>query len=277
MALIAVENAGFSYGRQVVFDDLSFKADAGEVFCLLGPNGCGKTTLLDCILGFHRLRSGSIHIMGKDAGRIRSGQVARSVAYVPQSHKQTFPYTVREIVTMGRAVHLGPFGVPSEGDAGLAADALNRIGAYHLIDKPYTQLSGGETQLVMIARALVQETPAIIMDEPTSHLDFKYELAILELIVDLVQNDRLLILMATHFPNHAFFFESQGIKTSAAFLSAGRFLSVGSPGQVVTAHQLRAIYGVNARVIAVDRGSANRLKQIIPLSTAGKIGTEHSA
>lgn len=267
MSLVAVKDASFSYGSQGIFERISFSVGPGEIFCLLGPNGCGKTTLLDCILGFHRLRSGNISIMGKDSGSFRPGRIARQIAYVPQRHEPTFPYTVREIVTMGRAAYLGLFQTPSQADRRMADEALERIGIQHLRNRPYTQLSGGETQLVMIARAMVQQTPVVILDEPTAHLDFHYELVIMEVITGLVKNGGLAIIMATHFPNHAFYFQNNGVNTSIALLHEGVFLAVGSPEGVLDEDKLRRLYGVNASVISLDTGSGGPMKHIVPLST----------
>lgn len=265
--VISVHEASFSYGTQSIFSGLSFSIHAGEIFCLLGPNGCGKTTLLDCILGFHRLHGGTITVMGREIRSLRPGRIARSLAYVPQKHEPTFPYTVREIVTMGRTAYLGMFGAPSSADRRLAEEALETIGIEHLKDRPYTQLSGGETQLVMIARALVQQTPVIVMDEPTAHLDFRYELAIMEIMTQLVRKGGLSIVMATHFPNHACYFQNNGIETSVALFNEGRFLSVGRPESVLNEEMLRRLYGVNTAVISLHTESGGRMKHIVPVST----------
>jgi iron complex transport system ATP-binding protein len=267
MPLVDITDASFSYGVQNVFSNLSFSVNAGEIFCLLGPNGCGKTTLLDCILGFHRLRSGSISIMGKDSGSFRPGQIARSIAYVPQRHERTFPYTVREIVTMGRAAYLSMFEAPSQSDRRIADEALERIGIRYLKNRPYTQLSGGETQLVMIARALVQQTPVVILDEPTAHLDFRHELVIMEVISGLVKTSGLAIIMATHFPNHAFYFQNSGINTRIALLHEGGFLSIGPPESVLNEDSVKKLYGVNASVISLETDRGGILRHIVPLNT----------
>lgn len=266
MPLIEVRDAAFSYGAQSIFNNISFSVTPGEIFCLLGPNGCGKTTLLDCILGFHRLRSGSIHVGGRDARSYRPGKIARHLAYVPQLHERAFPYTVREIVLMGRAAYLGMFEAPSQEDRRLADEALERIGILHLGDRPYTHLSGGETQLVMIARALVQETPVVILDEPTAHLDFRYELVIMEVITELVKAGNLSIIMATHFPNHAFYFQNNGVGATVALFHEGTFLAKGPPEDVLDEERLKILYGVNASVISLNT-DGHSMKHIIPLRT----------
>lgn len=267
MALISVTNASFGYGSKKVFDRISFSVAKGEIFCLIGPNGCGKTTLLDCLLGFHVLRSGTLFIDGKDARHFRKGHLARSIAYVPQNHERAFPYTVKEIVVMGRSAHLNFLASPSKMDSQIAEHALDCIGVGHLSERPYTQLSGGELQLVMIARAITQQAPVIVMDEPTAHLDFRYELMVLEVMCELVKKNKLSIIMATHFPNHAFYFQNNGIETTVALLHDTRFLAVGTPEAILDETRLRQLYGVNARLIDLKIDRDTTLKHIIPIST----------
>ncbi len=266
MHLVDVHDASFSYGAHRVFEKVSFTVDQGEIFCLLGPNGCGKTTLLDCILGFHACESGSISICGLSSKQRRPAHTARYMSYVPQKHESTFPYRVIDVVTMGRAPYLGIFQAPSRRDFRIAGEALERLGIAHLGNRPYTQLSGGETRLVMIARALVQQTPIIIMDEPTAHLDFHYELLIMEVITGLVRDNGISVIMATHFPNHAFYFQNNRVNTTAALLHNGSFLSVGSPDEVIDTEHLKSLYGVDTRIIALN--TPGTMKHIIPLRTA---------
>jgi iron complex transport system ATP-binding protein len=272
MSLVSVRDVSFAYAAKPVFNRISFSVEKGEIFCLIGPNGCGKTTLLDCILGLHQFNSGTLELMGKKAARRKPRKIARTMAYVPQVHERTFPYTAREIVTMGRAVHLGFFQSPSRKDGRLADEAMARIGIRHLSQRPYTQLSGGEVQLVMIARALVQQTPIIIMDEPTAHLDFRYELVIMETISALIKEKHLSVIMATHFPNHAFYFQSKQIRTSIALFHKGSFLAVGDPESVIDKTKLETLYGINADVISLTNSEGKTMKHIIPLNTT----TPHS-
>jgi iron complex transport system ATP-binding protein len=140
---------------------------------------------------------------------------------------------------MGRASYIGMFDSPDEEDIAIAKQALAMVGITRLQDRRYTQLSGGEGQLVMVARALAQQTPLIVMDEPTSHLDFKHEMVIMETIVHLVRNAGLSILMATHFPNHCFYFENNGVVTRAALMSNGKFLEVGRPEEVLSEDNMK--------------------------------------
>jgi iron complex transport system ATP-binding protein len=267
MPLIEAKNISFGYDQHDVFQNINFRVKKGEIFFLLGPNGCGKTTLLDCVLGLLKPRSGSILVNGTNISDIRPEAIAKQIAYVPQSHEKTFPYKVIDIVLMGRASYIGLFGTPSEEDISIAEEALELVGIRRLKDRRYTQLSGGEGQLVMIARALAQKTPLVVMDEPTAHLDFKHELVIMETIVELVKETGLAILMATHFPNHAFYFENNNISTRVAMMNQGNFLAVGSASEVLSEENLKLLYNINARVVSYAINENQELRQVIPVST----------
>ncbi|NLW90140.1 MAG: ABC transporter ATP-binding protein [Syntrophomonadaceae bacterium] len=268
MHLLELNDAGFTYPQQrdAVFSSINLRVDRGEIFCLLGPNGCGKTTLLDCILGIHRLDQGRIKVNGEDARHFRPGEIAKHVAYVPQRHENTFPYTVIDMVKMGRAVYTGRFSSPSDIDKEQAKKALEIVGMMHMRHRPFTQLSGGEAQLVMIARALAQQTSLIIMDEPTAHLDFKHEMLVMETIVKLVRETDMSVLMATHFPNHTFYFENRDIPIRVALMHDHTFLESGKPTEVLREDNIGRIYRVKARLaeFAMEEGS---LRQLIPLRT----------
>lgn len=267
MSLIELKGASFGYGHEDIFRDINFNIGKGEIFCIIGPNGCGKTTLLDSILGILKLRRGDILINGCSIQNMRPHEIARQIAYIPQVHTKTFPYTVLDVVLMGRAAYTGIFSSPCEEDVDIAEEALGLVGLKGLKDRPYTQLSGGEGQLVMIARALAQKTPLMIMDEPTSHLDFKHELTVLETVVQLINDTRLSIIMATHFPNHAFYFENNNIKTSVALMDQKTFSLVGRPAEIISEDNLMMLYKISAKVVACSIGNGAELKQIIPIST----------
>jgi len=267
MPLIEVRNATFGYNSRSIFEQISFEVNQGEVFCLLGPNGCGKTTLLDCLLGYLQLRGGEIILNGSNIDRIRPEELARQIAYVPQIHEKTFPYKVLDVVLMGRASYVGIFSAPDEEDVAIAEEALEMVGISRLKDRRYTQLSGGEGQLVMVARALAQRTPLIVMDEPTAHLDFKHELVIMEKTVELVREKGISVMMATHFPNHAFYFENNGLPTRVALMNGGDFLALGEPACVLTEENMGLLYDVRTRIVSCDLDSDRKLKQVIPIST----------
>lgn len=265
--LLEARKLRFSYPQHPVLEDISFAIHPGELFCLLGPNGCGKTTLLDCILGWLSPQEGEVLLNGKPLKGDSPQHIAKHLAYVPQCHEKTFPYKVLQIVLMGRASYLGMFSSPSAEDIAIAEQALDIVGISHLKNRPYTQLSGGEGQLVMVARALAQKTPLIVMDEPTAHLDFKHEMVILETIVHLVKNTGLSVLMATHIPNHCYYFENNMIPTRVALMKENKFLAVGKPCEILSEPNLEQLYNVRTRVVNCGFENGHELKQVIPIST----------
>lgn len=267
MALVDIRDAAFSYGDKEVFSGLSFKLEAGEICCIIGSNGCGKTTLLDCLLGIHSIQSGKIQVAGKNISCYRYHELARQIAYVPQIHEKTFPYKVLQAVVMGRTAYTNFFSSPGKEDEEIAMNCLEMVGIGHLADQPYTQISGGEMQLVMLARALAQDTEIIFMDEPTAHLDFKNELLFLETVAELVRTKGVSVLMATHMPNHSFYFENKGLDISVAMMSNGRIETKGRPCDVLTEESLRRIYQIDARLMTHTFEDGSKLKQIVPLST----------
>ncbi|MDI9476065.1 MAG: ABC transporter ATP-binding protein [Natronincolaceae bacterium] len=264
--IVQVKNASFSYGEKRVFSDISFYVKPKEVLCIIGPNGCGKTTLLDCVLGVLKLKQGEVLIDQKNLENIKPGQLAEKVAYVPQVHRRTFPYMVKDIVLMGRAHRTNIFSSPDKEDMGIANEAMEKVGISHLAEEPYTQISGGQCQLVMVARALAQQPEIIIMDEPTSHLDFKNELMVLETVVDLIKQNNISVIMATHFPNHAYYFETNNVLTTLALMNNEKFEKVGSPQQILNEENIRKIYGVDSKVLNYNIDKTTLIRQIVPLS-----------
>lgn len=265
MALIEARGAGFKYGENIIFQDVSFAVQPGEIFCLLGPNGCGKTTLLDCLIGSKKLDSGTILLNGKDIGALRAEDMAKGMAYVPQHHHKSFPYTVEEIVIMGRASFVGLFSLPQPVDYEFVDSILADLGLYDLKQRPYTQISGGQLQLVMIARALAQNTQLLIMDEPTSHLDFKHEIALLDMIARIVREKGIAVVMASHFPNHVFYLENQGVSVKAALMSRQTLCYCGQPSEVITPDTLEEVYEVVTRIITYPGTKGGLGKHIVPL------------
>ncbi len=247
--LLRVENLAFSYGRRQVFRDVSFSVPAGQIVCLMGPNGCGKTTLLDNIMAIHRPDQGSITLLGKPLHAYKRHEIASEIAYVPQIHDVHFPYTVREVVMLGRTAYTGLFGEPDEEDEAVCLAAMRRVGVDRFADQPYSRLSGGEIKLVLLARALGQQTRLILMDEPTAHLDYRNELLFLETIASLVAKERISVLMATHSPEHAFYFAGLGTETRAAMFKDGTIFAYGDPEEVITEAALEQVYGVKARIV----------------------------
>ena len=169
---LRVEKLSFGYGRMIVGNDVSFTLDAGEVLCLLGPNGAGKTTLFKTILGLVPPLGGTVMADGAAIHQWSRQSLARVFGYVPQAQLGFFPFTIREVVLMGRTARIGLFGTPSARDGEIADELLRLLNIDNLADRPYTDVSGGERQLALIARALAQEPQVLVMDEPTASLDF---------------------------------------------------------------------------------------------------------
>jgi iron complex transport system ATP-binding protein len=262
---VEVVNASYGYTEASIFEGLHLAVDQGQLFCLFGPNGCGKSTLLRCLTGVLRLKSGEVYIHGERLSKLSPGQMARQVAYVPQIHERSFPYTVRQFVLMGRTPYVSLFSAPSKQDVAVCEEAIHTVGMQNYLDTPYTQLSGGELQLVVMARALAQGAPLIVMDEPTSHLDFKNDLAVLELIVRLVKEKGLTVLIATHFPNHAFYFENNGLPVVAGLMTDRQVAITGLPSQVLTEDNMRQIFRIDSKLISFEIPSDGICKQLIPL------------
>ncbi|HOB86421.1 MAG TPA: ABC transporter ATP-binding protein [Bacillota bacterium] len=266
MALIEMEKATFAYDDQPVFKDIDLQVDEGDIFCLFGPNGCGKSTLIHCLLGIARLNSGTVRLCGKDINKMKREEIARVLAYIPQLHEKPFPFKVIDVVLMGRASHKGFFSTPKASDLAVAEEALAKVGLLKYKDRPYTQISGGETQLVLVARALAQKTPVLVMDEPTSHLDFRNELKFLETIAQLAEETRITVIMATHFPNHAFYFETGNSKTKIALMNNQRFTVQGSPSEVLNEANMLQTFNIKSAVVNFPWESGH-VKQIVPLKT----------
>jgi iron complex transport system ATP-binding protein len=265
--LMEMRDGAFSFGPSLIFRQVNFQIAKGEVFCLLGPNGCGKTTLIDCVLGIHRLDRGKIFLKGRPRAGHSSRETARIMAYVPQRHDRYFSFSVLDLLLMGRTPYTPFYSSPGGPDIDRARNVLETFGLSHLMDRDYTRLSGGETQLVMILRALIQDTPVIIMDEPTAHLDFRHELMVLETLVRLVRERHLALVMATHFPNHAFYFENAGIPVQVGFMGGRTVHLSGSPSQALTETNLARFYHVETSVITHILPGKGPMMQIVPIRT----------
>ncbi|MCB6993053.1 ABC transporter ATP-binding protein [bacterium 210820-DFI.6.37] len=263
MALLEVKNAAFTYDeKRMILEDVNFTVEEGEILCVIGPNGCGKSTLIDCILGLNKLKSGQILVEGEDLSALKPKEFAEHVAYVPQGHKTTFAYTVLDVVTMGRTYAARMFAPPGEEEKAIARAALKQVGLEGFEDREYTKLSGGELQLVIIARAIAQQSKIMVMDEPTAHLDFTHELTVMEVIADLVKNRNRSIIMATHFLNQAYYLENAGVNTKVALFSGKNFARMGKPSDILTEENLESTFNIITEI--VNDGSGVR-KYILPL------------
>lgn len=234
---LAFENIVFSYGDQEALHGVSAQVEAGRITALFGPNGSGKTTLLRCLAGLTRPDSGTIRVQGRDLRRLSPKQVGRLVSYVPQEHGVSFGFTVEEVVLMGRTPYLGGIQGPSPADYQAAETAIDAVGIGEIREKPYTDLSGGQRQLVLIARALAQQSPVIIMDEPTSALDFKNQILVWKQLCALRQGGKT-VLVCTHDPNHVLWFCDDVL-----VLQAGKLLAGGSVQERMTQELMETLYG----------------------------------
>ena len=249
---LQVQKLAYGYPGRRIGSDVSLELNAGEVLCLLGPNGSGKTTLFRTLLGLLPLQDGTVMLDDRDLHRLERDELARLVSYVPQAHGAFFPYTVREVVLMGRTAHFGLFAAPSARDRGAAQDAIRRMGIDHLADAIYTRISGGERQLALIARALAQEARMVVMDEPTANLDLGNRVQVLERIRALAA-DGIGVLLSTHDPDQAFVCADR-----VAMLHNGGLLACGITEAVMTPVQLQQLYGVEVVVSEVVLGQGKR-------------------
>jgi len=264
--MIKAKKVSFAYDQKNIFSDVSIELNQGEIICLIGPNGVGKSTFLDCILGFHTIKEGHIIIGQKDIKEYKVKKLARQISYVPQIRSQTFSYTVEDMVLMGRTSHLGVFEQPTEEDYKKVKWAINLVGLKGFEKRAFNSLSGGESQLVIIARALAQESPAIIMDEPTAHLDFHHELMILETIAKLVKENNISVIMATHFPNHSFYFERLGIPTRVGILHDGKLIAIGKPEEVINQENLKKAFHIDSEMVKINIDQTHQY-HMVPLKT----------
>jgi len=259
---LEIKNLRFSYGGQDVLRDISFLAGTGEIIAVLGPNGVGKSTFFQCLLGYLKPKSGEILLEGKRPDQMSRAELARAAAYIPQSASPVFNYTVLEMVTMGMASQLKLLRSPGPDQEARAMDALRSLGIAHLARRGCNQVSGGERQLMMLARALVQDAKMLVMDEPTANLDYGNSFRVMERIRAL-GSAGYTVLFSTHEPNQAFRYASRVLA-----LKGGCVLADGSPGDTLTEEALSALYGIPVAVRGVTlKGAPFRVS--IPYERGG--------
>jgi len=242
-AILSAHALAYGHPGRTLGRDITLEVETGEVLCVLGPNGGGKTTLFRTLLGLLPAHGGAITLNGRPLADCTATERARVMAYVPQAGNSYFAFAVREVVLMGRTAHLGLFAAPGAIDIAAADAALAELNIAHLADKPFTHISGGERQLVLIARALAQESPLLVMDEPTASLDFGNQALMLNEILRLRASGRS-VLFCTHNPDHAL-----RCADRALLLHRGSVLALGAPREVVTAANLQVLYGVEVQLI----------------------------
>ncbi|BAT59786.1 putative ABC transporter ATP-binding protein [Variibacter gotjawalensis] len=240
---LAAEKLSFGYSARVVGRDVTLSIESGQVLALLGPNGGGKTTLLKTMLGLLPPKSGSVSLDGTPLDTISIGERARSIAYVPQVHHAAFAFTAMQVVMMGRTAHGGLFARPTNHDRDVAAAMLERLGIAHLADHPTNMISGGERQLVLIARALAQEPRYVVLDEPTASLDFGNQGKVMRQI-RLLAESGLGVLFTTHDPNQALRHADK-----VALLRDGHVTAMGDVSAVLSGETLEQLYGASVETV----------------------------
>jgi len=254
MSGVKVKELTFGYDEKLVLDHLSFEVSKGEILAILGPNGSGKTTLLKC-LNMLLKPKGSFLIESFDISKLNRKEIAKFVGYVPQMHSPAFPYKVIDVIVSGRTPYLG-FSTPTKQDYDYAYNVLNKLGLKHLVGKPYTQLSGGELRLVLIAKALVQQPKVLLLDEPTSHLDLKNRRLVLKILTEITSED-ITVIMSEHDPNIASIFSDKIL-----LMCNGKVVGYGRPRNVLNKENIAKVYGVD--VVIMERGE---YRYIFPIVT----------
>jgi iron complex transport system ATP-binding protein len=241
--MLKIQSISVSYGTRRILHDISLDVQSGEVLALIGPNGAGKSTLIRAASGVIPY-TGHVRTNGDDFASLTYIQRARYIATVPQAVSLPPAYTVWETVLLGRTPYLGFLGQPSEKDEGIARQALTRVSALPFVDRRVGELSGGEQQRVLLARALCQSTPILLLDEPTAHLDLQYQVGLLELVSDLAHKDKLAVLVALHDLNLAAHYADR-----IALMVAGNIKAMGKPKDVLQAELIQEAYCLPVQVV----------------------------
>lgn len=247
--MLSVNSLSYSYGQSAVLHDISFELKKGELMSVIGPNGVGKSTLFKCILGILPDYSGTITVDGRDMLRLSRREKAAAVAYIPQIHRPTFGYTVLDTVLMGIARQINTLSQPKREHLDIAREAISRVGADSLAERDFARLSGGEQQLVLIARAIAQRSGVLVMDEPTSALDYGNQLRVLDLVRELA-DEGYSVLLSTHNPQHALSYGD-----SVLALNSGSTAAYGVPAETLNRELIRTLYRVDAEFMESENGS----------------------
>ena len=243
---IRVENLSFAYKKELILDDVNFDIGKDTLLCVLGKNGAGKSTLFKCMLGVLKPKKGNIFTDGISVSKLSSKEISRKIAYIPQVHTPHFNYTVIDVVIMGMASKIGRFSVPKEEDYAKAMEILEYLNISDLAGRGYLDISGGERQLVLIARAMLQDAKILIMDEPTSNLDYGNQIRVMQKIQKL-SKEGYIVILSTHNPQHSLIFCDK-----ALILKNGKVISYGDTKDTVKADVLKKIYKIDIDIKEVD-------------------------
>ena len=261
--VLEIDGISAGYDKAQVLRDVSFGVHDGEIVALLGPNGCGKTTLLRVIGKLLEPTGGTVRLMGQDVLRMDQAELSKTVASVAQGHRTTFPFTALDILLTGRMPYVSVFSSPDADDVRFCREVLEWFGIGHLEKKPITTLSGGERQLVMIARALAQEPRVLLLDEPTTYLDLRNQVKVLDTIREQARAQDLTVLMTIHDPNQAFAYADRAVLMRKLTAHEGadpdtmeqprhvttNTIASGEPAEVLTPGNVQEAYGVTVDVI----------------------------
>lgn len=239
--MIEINHLYFSYGAHTVLHDVSCAVKPGRMTFLIGQNGAGKSTLFRCMLGQLHAQKGEVLLNRRASSQYTIREMAQYAAYVPQASNPVFSYPVKQVVLMGRSAYTTLFSAPSKADEAIAQQALERLGIAHLAEQGFANISGGEQQLVLIARALAQQGQVLLMDEPTASLDYGNQLKVLMQVKKLCR-EGMSVLISSHNPQHALWFADEIIA-----LDQGRIAAAGDTKTVMTPELMRRLYGVEVR------------------------------
>ncbi len=242
--MIRFEEITLAYQKQTVLENVNLCIEKGKITTLLGPNGSGKTTLLSSINGIVKPVNGEIYINGIDVLKLKTRELSRIIATVPQLYNGSFNFTVYDMILLGRSPHIGY--LPKKKDKDKADEVIELIGIGHLRNKQLNRLSGGERQLVMIARAIAQETEIMLLDEPTSYLDLKNQLKVLSLVKYINQTQNVTCVMTLHDPNQALMYSD-----NIVMFNKGK-IQTGNLKEMITVEQILDVYGVEAEVVNIS-------------------------
>ena len=257
--IFRVENGCFGYKENQILKKISFTVGNGEVLSVLGSNGVGKTTLLKCMMGLLKWNSGHSYVDDQEISQMKHKDFWQKIAYVPQAKGAAFGYSALDMVTLGRSAHLGTFAQPGKEDRKAAEEAMEEIGITYLRDKLCTEMSGGELQMVLIARALTIAPSMLVLDEPESNLDFKNQLIILETIQKLSKNRGISAIVNTHYPEHAL-----KISDKALLLNQDGTNVFGNADEVINVENMRHSFSVQVHInqFSVD---GRDYRSVVPL------------
>ena len=256
---LSINGITFYYESVKALDDITFEANEGEILGVIGPNGSGKTTLLRCINLVLKPKVGTVFIDGKNILKLDRKDIAKNIGVVPQNPTIHFPFTVFEIVLMGRTPHLGRLDRETSKDIEIAKNAMKITNTHHLANRSIDEVSGGEKQRAIIARALTQEPKILLLDEPTLHLDINHQLEVLELIKKLARKNNLIVVLVSHDLNLASRYCDRLL-----LLKSGKIYSMGEPQEVLTPRSIKEVYNIDADI---NYNPKTRSLNIVPICT----------